>query len=884
MDEVYLFKEAAKLGLTKAELGGKGYGLVEMTRINLPVPPGIVITTRMCNKYFEEHGLWPSIEAKIYAKMHGLEKLTGKKFGDKKNPLLVSVRSGAPMSMPGMMDTILNLGINDEIAEAMSLRNGDRFAYDTYRRFMQLFGSIVLKIDKSNFDSAFERIKAKKGAKSDSELDGDAMKEVAEAFKAIIKKETGMELEQEPKKQLLMSVGAIFESWWNKRAAEYRRIYNISDSMGTAVNIVSMVYGNYNSNSGTGVAFTRNPSTGEKKLYAEVLMNAQGEDVVSGIRTPMPAEELRERIPNVYKELESTASKLEKYFKDMQDFEFTIENSKFYMLQTRNGKRTPQAAVKIAIDMLKENLISEKDVLLRVEPEQLERLLHKQIDKKYTGKAIASGMPASPGAALGKAVFEISKAVEMKAKGESVILVRNETTPEDIKGIAISDGILTSRGGMTSHAAVVTRGMGKPCIVGSGIEIKNNSFVSNGIAVLEGDIITIDGTEGKVYKGAAPLIEPKLTYSISKVLGIADKYKKLGIRANADTPEMVKKAIENGAEGIGLARTERMFNSQDRLELVRRMILAGSTEERKKYLSMIKPLQKEDFREMFEIAKGKPITIRLIDMPLHEFLPKLEEIVKEVEKLKCSKGNARNSKKLEELEMLMGKVMELKEANPMMGQRGVRLGIVYKEIYQMQVEAILEAAIELAKKGKKVMPEIMISQVAIAGELAMAKDIVMNTAEETFKRMGKRLRFKFGTMIETPRASLIAPELAKYAEFFSFGTNDLTQATFAFSRDDVEAKFMPFYLENKVLPQDPFAQVDVNGVGRLIKICAQEGKNANKNLEVGVCGEHGGDPDSIEFFNTAGIDYVSMSQSRIPVAKLAAARAAVNGANAKSTA
>jgi pyruvate,orthophosphate dikinase len=881
MDEVYLFGEAAKLNMTKSDLGGKGYGLVEMTKLKLPVPPGIVITTKMCNKYFAEHGLWKSIEGKIYAKMKALEILTGKKFGDKSNPLLVSVRSGAPMSMPGMMDTILNLGINDQVVEAIALRSGERFAYDTYRRFLQLFGSIVLKIDKSKFDSAFEKIKKGAGAKSDSELDGSAMKAVAMKFKEIIKNETGREVEQKPEKQLLASVGAIFESWWNKRAIEYRKIYNIPDSMGTAVNIVSMVYGNYNDISGTGVAFTRNPSTGEKELYAEVLMNAQGEDVVSGIRTPMPANGLKKMLPNVYKELEHTALVLEQHFKDMQDFEFTIENGKFYMLQTRNGKRTPQAAVKIATDMLNEKLISEKEVLLRIEPEQLDELLHKQIDKSYSNTPIANGMPASPGAATGKVIFSIGKAVELKDKSESVILVRDETTPEDIKGIAVSDGILTSRGGMTSHAAVVTRGMGKPCIVGSGIEIRGNSFYSNGITVKEGDVITIDGTSGKVYNGSAPLIEPKMSNKILKVLSIADKYRKLGIRANADTPDMVKKAIANGAEGIGLARTERMFNSQDRLELVRKMILSNSSEERKKYLNMIKPLQKKDFKEMLEIANGKPVTIRLIDMPLHEFLPKLEELIKEIDKLKYE-GKA-NSQVFKDKEKLINKVIELREANPMMGQRGVRLGIVYKEIYQMQVEAILEASIELMSKGKKVMPEIMISQVAIAEELARAKEIVNEAAENTFKALGRRVRFKFGTMVETPRAALTGSELAKYAEFFSFGTNDLTQATFAFSRDDIEAKFMPFYLSNKILVQDPFAQVDTSGVGRLIRICAEEGKRANKNLEIGVCGEHGGDPSSIEFFSTANIDYVSMSPSRVPVAKLAAARSAISGEK-KSTA
>ena len=874
MDEVYTFKEAARLRLTKAELGGKGYGLVEMTRIGLPVPPGIVITTKMCNKYFKEKKLWESIKEKILAKMKEIEHETGKRFASTDNTLLVSVRSGAPLSMPGMMDTVLNLGINDEIAEAIARRYGEKFAYDTYRRFIQLFATIVLKIDKKPFDEALEEEKRNEG-RDESSLSGEAMKRLASKYKSIVERSSKKPLEQDPYKQLFMAIGAIFESWWNKRAVEYRKIYNIPDSMGTAVNIVAMVYGNLNERSGTGVAFTRDPSTGEKKIYAEVLMNAQGEDVVSGKRTPMPIEELRKKLPNVYTELVSTCKKLEKYFKDMQDIEFTIEDGKFYMLQTRNGKRSPQAALRIAIDMVKEKLISEKDALLRISPDDLDKLLHKQVDKRFANEPIATGLPASPGAASGKAVFDIEKAVEAKKKGESIILVRVETTPDDIKGIAISDGILTSRGGMTSHAAVVTRGMGKPCIVGSNIEIskENNSFTSNGFTIREGEEITIDGTDGKVYKGSIPLIEPKLGKDINTILRWADKHRRLGIRANADTPEMVKLAIENGAEGIGLARTERMFTSPERLDLVRKMILADTKEERKKYLEMIKPLQKEDFKKMFDLANGKPLTIRLIDMPLHEFLPKLEELIKE----ECRLKEEGKSKELEELEKVISKVMELRESNPMMGQRGVRLGIVYSEIYDMQVRAILEAAIELAKRGKKVKPEIMISQVAIANELAKAKEIVYNAAEDTFKKLGKRVSFKFGTMIETPRAALTGGEIAKYADFFSFGTNDLTQATFAFSRDDIEAKFMPFYLDNKILPSDPFAKLDTFGVGRLISMCADEGKSANKNLEVGVCGEHGGDPDSIEFFNAAKVDYVSMSPHRIPVAKLAAARASISG-------
>ncbi|MEM4098895.1 MAG: pyruvate, phosphate dikinase, partial [Candidatus Micrarchaeaceae archaeon] len=845
MDEVYTFEEAAKLKLTKYELGGKGYGLVEMTGIGLNVPKGFVITTKMCNKFFKEKRLWPSIKKKILAKMGQLERETGKKFGSAENPLLVSVRSGAPFSMPGMMDTVLNLGMNDRIAEAIAKRTSSKFAYDTYRRFIQLFSTIVLKLDKKEFDEALDEIKKRAGAKSDAELDGDSWKRVVERYKAIVKKNTGSEIPENVEKQLFMAIGAVFESWWNKRAIEYRKIYNIPDSLGTAVNVVSMVYGNLDSNSGTGVAFTRDPSTGEKKLYAEVLMLAQGEDVVAGIRTPMPADDLAVRLPEVYKELLKTADVLEKHFKDMQDIEFTIESGRFYLLQTRSGKRTPAAAVKIATDMVEERLITKEEAISRIEPEQLESLFHKQIDPKETAKPIAKGLPASPGAATGAIAFTNEDAVAMKKKGSSVILVRQETTPEDITGIAASDGVLTSRGGVTSHAAVVTRGMGKPCIVGAEEIIVNaeEKYLEVGQTRLQsGSKITIDGTTGSVYADELKLTEPTMTQSTNKLLAWADSIRKLGIRANADTPEMVAKAIENGAEGVGLARTERMFTSQDRLSLVRKMILANSEEERRKQLALIKPMQKSDFEKMFTIAKGKPITIRLLDAPLHEFLPKAEELIPKIIELKSKDPN---SEELKENELLLDRVMELRESNPMMGQRGVRLALMHREIYEMQVEAILEAAIDLKRKGIKVRPEIMVSQVAIADEFAKAKQIIMETAERVFKAKRMRVDYKIGTMIETPRAALTGAELAKYAEFFSFGTNDLTQGTFAFSRDDVEAKFMPFYIDNKLLPADPFSTIDKSAVGRLMELCAKEGKAANKKLEVGVCGEHGGDPNSI---------------------------------------
>ncbi len=876
VDEVYLFGEAAKLKLTKYELGGKGYGLVEMTSMGLPVPPGMVITTKMCNKFFEKKRLWASMRAKVAAKLRSVEKETGREFGNPDNPLLVSVRSGAPFSMPGMMDTVLNLGMNDRVAESLTTRKDMRFAYDTYRRFLQLFGSIVMDVERAKFESILNEEKFRKGAKTDAELNGDSMRSVAFKYKNLIKRETGRDAPQEPQEQLFMAIESIFKSWWNKRATEYRRLYNISDKLGTAVNIVAMVYGNYDPKSGTGVAFTRDPSTGEHRFYGEVLINAQGEDVVAGIRTPLHVDKLREVLPDAYSELVRTAKTLEKHFRDMQDIEFTIESGRFYMLQTRNAKRTPQAAVKVAVDMVREGLISKKEALLRIEPEQLEKLFHKQIDRRRGLTPFAKGLPASPGATYGKIVLTDAEAVSARERNEHVILVRPETTPEDISGIAASDGILTSRGGMTSHAAVVTRGMGKPCVVGAeGIAIDEKAMtVTAGTTKLRaGDVVTIDGSDGTVYIGEAPLIEPKLTGDVSTVLKWVDGYRRLGIRANADTPAMVKKAMENGAEGIGLARTERMFNSPERLDIVQKMILADTPQQRQRYLEMIKPMQKGDFKEMFKLAGGKPFTIRLLDLPLHEFLPKLDTILPEVTELRITK---KGSTELKEKERVLSKVMQLREQNPMMGQRGVRLSLMYKEIYEMQVEAMVEAAIELLGKSK-VSLEIMVSQVAIAAEFAAAKEIINATAERVFKKTGKRIEYKVGTMIETPRAALTAGELAKVAEFFSFGTNDLTQGTFAFSRDDIEAKLMPFYISNKILGENPFSSIDVEGVGKLVAMCSREGKKENRKLKVGVCGEHGGDPKSIEFFNTTAVDYVSMSPYRVPVARLAAARAAIEG-------
>jgi pyruvate,orthophosphate dikinase len=779
------------------------------------------------------------------------------------------------MSMPGMMDSVLNLGINDKIVDVLAKKTGDeRFAYDTYRRFIQLFGKVVMGIPGEKFDAILNKVKEEVGAKNDVEVNAKGWREVVSRYKKLVKQETGRELPQDPIEQLFMSVAAVFSSWWNQRAIEYRKIYKIADSLGTAVNIMMMVYGNLDDKSGTGVAFTRDPSTGEKKAYGEFLMKAQGEDVVAGIRTPYHISKLKEIMPSAYKQLENVFITLEKHFKDMQDIEFTIESGKFYMLQTRNGKRTASAAVRIALEMVKEKLISKEEAVLRVEPEQLQRLLYKQIDSKFKGEPIGKGLPASPGASVGKVVFTVKEAQDAKQRGEKIILVRPETTPEDIVGIAASDGILTSRGGMTSHAAVVTRGMGKPCIVGAEeikINMKDREFVSGGKKVKYGDVITMDGTSGLVYLGEAPLADPGLNTEVVTLLKWADGFRRLGVRANADTPVMAAKARENEAEGIGLDRTERMFNAPERLVLMQKMILADTLEERKGFLEKLKPMQKSDFKQIFEVMRGLPVTIRLLDLPLHEFLPKLEEILPEVVELRI---NGKDKAKLAEKEKVLSRVMQLKEYNPMMGQRGVRLALMYNEIYEMQVSAIFEAAAELMKeKGKAAEIEIMVSQVAEARELVEARKIVEKEAEEVMKKYKTKIEYKLGTMIETPRAALTASSMAKQADFFSFGTNDLTQATFAFSRDDVEAKFIPFYLEKKIIAANPFETLDYEGTGRLVSMATAEGKKANPTLKVGICGEHGGDPRSIEFFNSAGLDYVSCSPYRVPVARLAAAQA-----------
>ncbi len=885
MEGIYLFEEAARLNLTKFDLGGKGYGLVEMTKLGLPVPPGIVITTHMCKRYFKEGKRLPDgLKEAVLERLKAIEENTGKKFGDPNNPLLVSVRSGAPYSMPGMMDTVLNLGINDKVAEGLAKIVGDeRFAYDTYRRFIQLYGKVVMRVPGEKFEEIIKEIKKEFEAKSDIEVPAEGWKKAVERFKELIKKETGEELPQDPYDQLFSAIAAVFESWWNPRAVEYRRIYKISDELCTAVNIVTMVFGNLDDRSATGVAFTRDPSTGKKELYGEYLPKAQGEDVVAGIRTPLPIKELANMMPEVYRELEEVANKLEAYFKDMQDIEFTIERGKLYILQTRTGKRTAMAAVKMAVDMVEEGLITKEEAVARVEPEQLERLLHKQIDPNAKVQPIARGLPASPGAAVGMVIFDVEEAVKLSKEGKKVILARPETTPEDIAGIFASEGVLTSRGGMTSHAAVVTRGMGKPCVVGAEsvkIDLEKEEFKVDEKVVKKGEIITIDGTTGSVFIGEVPLIEPKLTGELNKLLSWADEIRKLGVRANADTPLAAERARGYGAEGIGLARTERMFNARDRLKMVQDMILAETVEERKAHLEKLKPLQKGDFKGIFKAMKGLPVTIRLLDLPLHEFLPKLEEILPEVVELKLT---GKDPERLKELERILKRVMELSEHNPMMGQRGVRLAMTHPEIYEMQVSAIVEAAIEvLREEGETVELEIMIPQLAEAEELRRAREIVEKMAKEVMNRMGTNVPFKVGTMVETPRAALTASRVAKYADFFSFGTNDLTQATFAFSRDDVEAKFIPLYVDKKILKDNPFETLDTEAVGRLVEIAVEEGRRSNPNLKIGICGEHGGEPRSIHFFHKAGLDYVSCSPFRVPVARLAAAQAVLK-AEARST-
>ncbi|MDI6642748.1 MAG: pyruvate, phosphate dikinase [Candidatus Hodarchaeaceae archaeon] len=872
---IYFFDEGD--GTNKRLLGGKGAGLCTMTQLGLPVPPGFVITTEVCKRYYEAGGKLPDgLMKEVEAAMRKLEKFTGKRFGDPKNPLLVSIRSGSMLSMPGMMDTILNLGLNDEtVGGLVKLTNNERFAYDAYRRFIQMFGKIVLGIDAKKFDEVFEEQKRKSEAKVDTDLKAEDMEEVVNKFKKVVREETGREFPSDPREQLRLAIAAVFASWNNKRAREYREFYKIPHDLGTAVSVVTMIFGNMGADSGTGVAFTRDPATGERKLYGEYLFNAQGEDVVAGIRTPLKITDLKEKYPKLYKQLLDIDEKLERHYRDMQDVEFTVERGKLFMLQTRAGKRTAQAAVKIAVDMVEEGLITKEEALLRVEPTQVEQLLHKQVDQKAKVKVIGKGLNASPGAAIGKVVFDSERAKELGNKGEKVILVRPETSPDDVGGIIASQGVLTSRGGATSHAAVVTRGLGKPAVVGCEaikIDLENRVFEANGIKVKEEDIITINGSTGEVILGAAPLIEPKMTKELLKLLSWSDGIKKLQNWANADYPSDAKRARELGAQGIGLCRTEHMFFEEERLPLVHQMILRQTREERKRPLEKLLKIQRSDFKEILRIMDGLPVVIRLLDPPLHEFLPRYEALL---EKVLMGRIGGSKPDELKAAEELLKRVEAMRESNPMMGLRGCRLGITHPDVIEMQVQAIFEAACELKREGRNPRPEIMIPLVGHANELKVVREQLERVAQEVMEKYGVKVQYKFGTMIEVPRAALTADEIAEYAEFFSFGTNDLTQMTYAFSRDDAEGKFLFQYIEQGILDADPFQTLDRKGVGKLMQIGVELGRGKRPDLEIGICGEHGGDPKSIEFCHELGLDYVSCSPFRLPVARIAAAHAAL---------
>jgi pyruvate,orthophosphate dikinase len=864
-----VFFDEAK-GLSRKVLGGKGAGLAEMTAANLPVPPGFIITIDVCREYYKNGRELPKgLMDEVKQAMQRLEELTGKGFGSTTNPLLVSVRSGAPISMPGMMDTILNLGLNDDTANALIARTKNpRFVWDAYRRFVQMFAKVVLNINDSLFSKALEDAKRKRGVKHDNELDADALRELTYEFKKICK-DNGKEFPEDPYKQLELAIKAVFNSWMSERAVEYRRYYKITPDIadGTAVNIVAMVFGNMDDRSATGVVFTRNPESGEKRLYGEFLINAQGEDVVAGIRTPEPIERLADIMPDAYKQLVSACERLERYYKEPQDVEFTIESGKLYLLQTRAAKMNAIAAVKVAVDMVNEGIISKEEALLRVNAYDLEQVLHRRVDPKVKVEPIAKGIGASPGAAVGKVVLDTKRAIEYANNGIQVILVREETKPEDVPAFFKSVGILTSKGGKTSHAAVVARGMGKPCIVGCSsivIDEEHKRFIVNGIVVNEHDTITIDGSTGNVYLGSIQLVEPELSTELKTLLAWADSMKRLGVRANADTVEAARIARNYGAKGIGLCRTERMFNSEDRLPIFIRMIMAKSKEERVKALEELIPYLRNDVKEILHVMEGYPVTIRLLDPPLHEFLPRLEDLIKAV-----YEHNDENA------QAILQRVRELQEVNPMMGQRGVRLGIVYPEIYEYQIRAILEASAELIKQGINAEAQIMVPQVGIKEELVAVKSIFDKVKQDVESRYGVTLNVKFGTMIEVVRACLTSDSIASVAEFFSFGTNDLTQAVFSFSREDVEGKFLPLYLEKGILKDNPFQTIDRDGVGKAMRIAVEQARAVNSRLEIGICGEHGGDPKSIEFCDMIGLDYVSASPHRIPIAILAAAQSAL---------
>jgi pyruvate,orthophosphate dikinase len=877
---VYFFGggKAEGNGKMKDDLGGKGAGLAEMTNAGLPVPPGFTIQTEACREYMKHGGVSEEVDRQMDEALDRLEELQKQRLGTGDNPLLVSVRSGAKFSMPGMMDTILNLGLNDKSVEALARRSRNpRFAYDSYRRLIQMFGNVVLEIPKSVFDEIFDRKKRQKKATLDTELDAKALQEVIAEYRKAVKKHARRDFPQDPREQLVMARDAVFRSWENDRAKTYRRINNIDDMLGTAVNVQAMVFGNLGETSGTGVGFTRNPATGTKEFYGEFLMNAQGEDVVAGIRTPVHISELEKIMPGVYRQLWDITTRLEKHYRDMQDFEFTIQEGKLYMLQTRNGKRTGRAAVRVAIAMVNEGLINEQEAIFRVDPNQLYDFLVPTLDEKKTKvEVLATGLPASPGAAVGQIVFTADDAVEKAGPSSNrkpVILVRAETTPEDIHGMEVAAGILTSRGGMTSHAAVVTRGMGKCCVAGAGdiqVNERSGEMRVKGQVFHEGDWISLDGTTGRVIKGRLSTLEASADDAeLQKLMSWAEPFRKIGVRANADIPRDAKKAREFGAEGIGLCRTEHMFFAEDRIPHMRAMILADNEKDRRTALKKLLPMQRADFAGLFRVMDGLPVTIRLLDPPLHEFLPKREDLMTEIAVLEATKPR---SPKLKELRRLLRRVEELHEFNPMLGHRGCRLGITYPEITEMQSRAIFEAAVAVEKEGVKTHAEVMIPLIATLKEMENQAAIVRRVAEEVFEEKGKEVHYLVGTMIELPRAALLADEIAKEAEFFSFGTNDLTQTTFGFSRDDVN-KILPTYLAEGILKQDPFAVIDREGVGELVRIGIAKGRKTRPRLEVGICGEHGGDPSSVEFCHMVGMDYVACSPFRVLTARLAAAQA-----------
>jgi len=886
---VYLFTEGNKD--MRDLLGGKGAGVAEMTRAGLPVPPGFTITTEACNAYFAAgkqfpEGMWEQ----VLAALEWVEQQTGKRFGDPNNPLLVSVRSGAKFSMPGMMDTVLNIGLNPQTLQGLArLTGNERFAYDAYRRLIQMFGRIVKEIDGRKFEQILDAYKEKTAGKQDTDLTTEMLKDVVRDYKALYKKELGEEFPDDPYAQLRQAIEAVFGSWFGKRAVDYRNFNKIPHDLGTAANVQTMVFGNMGFDSGTGVAFTRNPATGEKVLYGEYLQNAQGEDVVAGIRTPKKIAQLKDDMPEVYAQFVKVADMLERHYRDMQDLEFTVERGKLWMLQTRTGKRTAQAAVKIAVDMVKEGLITKEEAIMRVEPAQINQLLLPRFDPQAKeaaaaeGRLLAKGLNASPGAAAGKAIFDADTAEALGTNGEAVILVRPETNPDDVHGMLVARGILTQHGGATSHAAVVARGLGKPCVAGTEairVDPETKSFSVNGITVKEGDLISIDGTTGEVFLGAIKTIAPNFAEEkdLQTLLSWADEVRRLGVWANADYPRDAKNARDFGAEGIGLCRTEHMFFEEDRLPIVQKMILAETDEEREKYLAQLLPFQRSDFEGIFRVMDGLPVIIRLIDPPLHEFLPKYEDLIVEVTGLRAATTISRDERLiaiLEEKEKLLKAVSAMREANPMLGLRGIRLGITFPGITKMQVRAIFEAACNVAKEGKTVKPEVMIPLTGHVNELKVTQTELEAVAKQVMEEKGIKVDYKFGTMIEVPRAALTAGEIAEMAQFFSFGTNDLTQMTFGYSRDDAEGKFLLQYVERKILPENPFQTLDRKGVGRLIQMAVEEGRKTRPDLEVGICGEHGGDPASIEFCHQVGLNYVSCSPFRVPVARLAAAQAAL---------